>query len=145
MININKTEVEKFIIEWNDITITALFKKNRIYLTKKQISKLFDTKKKIIKNILKNKMLKFELDNKGDILKVFNKKKKKNEVFYSLDMIISIWYRLNSFDKAKFLVNSSLLIKNYNSKRKHNLKQRTNISNLVWNFLNYFKETTHLN
>ncbi len=112
MINItNKWKSNQVKINWETINIYKI--NNNNYLSKKDISILFNTKKSIIKNIIK------EL-NINELNKVYSKEKQKFINTYSIEKIIIIWYKLKKFNETKNIIKINRIIKN-NSNNSTNL------------------------
>lgn len=112
MINItNKWKSNQVRINWETINIYKI--NNNNYLTKKDISKLFNTKKSIIKSIIK------EL-NINEFNRVYSKEKQKFINTYSIEKIIIIWYKLKKFNETKNIIKINRIIKN-NSNNSTNL------------------------
>lgn len=112
MINItNKWKSNQVKINWETINIYKI--NNNNYLSKKDISILFNTKKSIIKNIIK------EL-NINELNKVYSKEKQKFINTYSIEKIVIIWYKLKKFNETKNIIKINRIIKN-NSNNSTNL------------------------
>ena len=104
MINItNKWKSNQVRINWETINIYKI--NNNNYLTKKDISRLFNTKKSIIKSIIK------EL-NINELNKVYSKEKQKFINTYSIEKIIIIWYKLKKFNETKSIIKINRILKN---------------------------------
>ena len=104
MINItNKWKSNQVRINWESINIYKI--NNNNYLTKKDISRLFNTKKSIIKSIIKE-------FNINELNKVYSKEKQKFINTYSIEKIIIIWYKLKKFDETKSIIKINRILKN---------------------------------
>jgi len=126
---------ELLINNWST-NINVLFIENKIYLTKKEISKLFWVTKNEIREKLDEIKKISNIDKNINQIRYFSKAKKKEQKYYSLDFIISIWYRLKSYNETKFILNSNKRLKKYNTNRKNNfskLNSKKNILNKVFN------------
>lgn len=103
MINITKKwKRNQVIINSNTINIYDINNKN--YLSKKDISKIFNTKKTIIKEVINDL-------NIEESTKVYSKEKSKFINTYSIEKIILIWYKLKKFSETKLLLNINRRIK----------------------------------
>ena len=114
-----KTIEKIFLFENNNITIKTLFSKNKIWLTKKEISNIYWVKKSEIKKELNSILLNSNLDITENIQKIYNKTKEKKEIFYSLDILVLLWYNSKHFKETKFLVNANTILKKYTISRKY--------------------------
>ena len=116
MFKINKLIDKWFILLKDWVTIKTIFNDWKIWLTKNEIWKLFKVEKSIITENIKNIFFSNQYDIENDIEKIYNKTVNKKETYYSLDIIISLWYRFNSYKNTRFIIN-------YNN----TLKKRTTI------------------
>ena len=124
MINIRKKWNQHQIkINSNIISIYDINNKN--YLSKKDISKIFNTKKSNIKKEIKDLNISF-------CQKVYSKEKQKFINTYSIEKIILIWYKLKKFDETKTLLK-------INRKIKENMKE----TNLVSYTLSLFEKFSY--
>lgn len=98
-----------------DVKITN----DNIWLTQKQIAKLFDTKVPAINKHLGKIYQVDELDKKStisilEIVQLEGKRKvTRNVEFYNLDAIISVGYRVNSTKATQFRIWANSVLKNY--------------------------------
>ncbi len=130
----NNTKKRELIIKKDNSEIKTIFLNNKIYLTKKGISKLFWVSKIKIKRTIDDIKEVSNIQKENNQIKIYNKIKKKNKTYYSLDFIISIWYRLKSFENTKFILNSNKILKEHNQKRINNyswIKEKTNFFNKI--------------
>ncbi len=128
-----KNKLNTYIFENNNITVKTLFSEGKIWLTKKEIANIYWVKKSEIKKELNNILLDSDLDIWENVLKIFNKKKNKKEKFYSLDLLLLLWYKSKHFKETKFLINTNKYIKEYSQNREHR-KQKISFKSI----LNYF-------
>lgn len=121
MTTIHKIAKEKFIYDDEELTLKYLFDSGKIWLTKKDIAKVFKIDKKLvwvyIDNIISNSYYK-----NANTQLVYNKNTMKYKRYYSLDIIILIWYTIKSYDETRFLIKTNKMIKNefYSNKIKFN-------------------------
>jgi len=137
MITIQKTTDWKYILENNNITVRTMFKNWKIWLTKKEISDLYWIKKSEIKKELNTLIINSTYKTEDIIKKVYNKKRDKTETFYSLDILLLLWYKSKHFKETKFLINTNNIIKEYASSRKHRLNNFYS-SSIINKIINYF-------
>jgi len=92
-------------LERNNSIINIVYKNWSIALSKKDISVLFQVKKKDISNIIDS------LDIKNNST-FYNKSKDKSIKIYNIDSIIIIWYKLKKYNETKLLIKTNRVIKN---------------------------------
>ena len=83
-------------------------------------------------NLVLNSNINFE----DNIKKVYNKNKGKRETFYSLDILLILWYQSKHYKETKFLVNTNKIIKEYASSRKHKINKFYSVP-VVTKIINY--------
>lgn len=120
MIKILNRKSHKIIINIDNKNLELYHIENSIFLNKKNISILFDTKKSDIKSLL----------NKSDTI-FFDKKKGKNIKLYNLETIIVLWYKLKKTSETKAIIN----LKRYLS-----INKDTNLVIYTKNIINKIKE-----
>ena len=106
-----KTENWRFIIQDNNITVRTMFNMWKIWLTKNEISEIYWIDKSEIQKTLNNVILNSHIDLEDNIQKIYNKKLNEKETFYSLDILLLLWYQSKHFKETKFLVNTNKVIK----------------------------------
>lgn len=141
MIKINKLKKGGFVLQKDNIKIESIFNNWKLWLTKNEICKLFHLKRNIITDNIKNIFLSDQYDIENDVEKIFNKNINKKETFYSLDIIISLWYRFKSYNDTKFMINANNIIKKYNKKTETNLNI---FSSNIRNIIRFIKKESHL-
>jgi len=92
-------------LERNNSIINIVYKNWNIALSKKDISELFQVKKKDISNIIDS------LDIKNNSI-FYNKSKDKSIKIYNINSIIIIWYKLKKYNETKLLIKTNRIIKN---------------------------------
>lgn len=92
-------------LERNNSIVNIVYKNWSIELSKKDISELFQVKKKDISDIISS------LDIKHSST-FYNKAKDKTTKIYSIDSIIIIWYKLKKYNETKLLIKTNRIIKN---------------------------------
>ena len=96
----------------NNNNINLNFNENKIWLTKKEIANVFWINKNEIKEILNVLKINSIEDFNKNTKKIFNTATKKEKIFYSIDIIINLGYRLNSFTATKLLIKINRTLKN---------------------------------
>lgn len=114
-----KNSTAEFLIykssNWN-VKIDVLIQNENIWLPQKKIAELFWVDRSVITKHLKNIFISEELDEKT-VCAIFahtaddGKNYKTN--FYNLDMIIAIWYRVNSKQATNFRIWANGVLKEY--------------------------------
>lgn len=92
-------------LERNNSIVNIVYKNWSIELSKKDISELFQVKKKDISDIISS------LDIKHSST-FYNKAKDKTTKIYSIDSIIILWYKLKKYNETKLLIKTNRIIKN---------------------------------
>lgn len=92
-------------LERNNSIVNIVYKNWSIELSKKDISELFQVKKKDISDIISS------LDIKHSST-FYNKAKDKTTKIYSIDSIIIVWYKLKKYNETKLLIKTNRIIKN---------------------------------
>lgn len=144
MIKLTKLRNGNIILNINNESINLNFNENKIWLTKREISNIFWVKKSEIKDLLL-KIQSNSFDNyKKNSKKIFNTSAKTEKNYYSIDLIISLGYRLNNFTTTKLLIRVNRTIKNLWVNRKSILsKLKDSIENI--SIESYFSKKYILN
>lgn len=112
----NEKEVLFYETDDGDITISVFFYKETFWLTQKSISELFDTSKQNISYHLQNIFSDGELD-KDSVVKEFLTTaadgKNYKTLYYNLDAVISVGYRVNSIQATRFRQWATNTLKEY--------------------------------
>jgi len=112
MIKITKLTNGNISLNINNNNIDLNFNENKIWLTKKEIANVFWVEKNEVKNILRILKEKSIEEFNKNTKKIFNTSTKKQKVFYSIDIIINLGYRLSNFTATKFLIKINRTLKN---------------------------------
>ena len=105
-----------------DVSVNALIKDESIWLSQKGMAELFDVSTSSISRHLKNIFEEGELDEKVVIAEIATttshgamegKTQTKDVMFYNLDAIISVGYRINSRRATKFRIWATKVLKEY--------------------------------
>jgi hypothetical protein len=137
MMTIQKVTDWKFIFEDNNLTVRTMFNMWKIWLTKKEIADVYWIKKSEVKKIINEVILNSDIDLVDNIQKIYNKKLSKKETFYSLDILLLLWYKSKHYSETKFLVHTNKLIKAYTKTRKYRLNNFYSTW-IVKSIFNYF-------
>lgn len=92
-------------LERNNSIINIVYKNWNIELSKKDISELFQVKKKDISDIINSLDIKYNST-------FYNKSKDKTIKLYRIESIIIIWYKLKKYNETKLLIKTNRIIKN---------------------------------
>jgi len=87
--------------------------KDTVWLTQKQISFLFGTDRTVVGRHLHNIFGSGELDENSNVQKMHTPNSDKPTMFYSLDAIISVGYRVNSTRATQFRIWATNVLKGY--------------------------------
>ena len=112
----NKYELVKFIDGEFELEVNVSPKEDTIWLTQLQIASLFSKSKSTInehiKNILKNELSEYEVVRKFGKTELSNVKTKPI-LFYNLDLILAVGYRVNSKRGIEFRKWANKILKEY--------------------------------
>lgn len=112
MIKLTKLRNGDIILNINNTLINVKFNDNKIWLTKREIANMFWVEKNIIKENLLKMQTNSIYDYNKNSKRIFNISTKKEKVYYSIDLIISLGYRLNNFTATKLLIKINRTLKN---------------------------------
>ena len=108
-----------------DVSVDAYIKDESIWITQKAMAELFGVDKSGISRHLKKIFESSELDEKVVVAKIATtsphgaipgKTQDKESMFYNLDAIISVGYRVNSIKATKFRIWATTVLKEYMTK-----------------------------
>ncbi len=128
----------KYVFQNANVAIKTMFDMGKIWLTKKEIAQVYWVKKSQIKKDLDNLVSGSDIDFTNNIKTIYNEKKDKLQTYYSLDLLLILWYKSKHFKETKFLINTNKILKEYTNKRKY---RSQNIWIINWFFdkiLKYF-------
>ena len=118
----NETPFLMYRSEDETVTINALIKDDTVWLTQKAMAELFGVDKSSISRHLKNVFTDGELDESMVVAKIAtttlhgaleNKTQTHDTMFYNLDAIISVGYRVNSRKATQFRIWATGVLKEY--------------------------------
>ena len=108
-----------------EVKVEILLHNENLWLTQTKMAELFDVQKAAISKHLKNIFESGELDEKVVVAKIATtsphgaipgKTQDKESMFYNLDAIISVGYRVNSIKATKFRIWATTVLKEYMTK-----------------------------
>lgn len=104
--------------DWK-VKIWVLFEEENLWLSQKLMAELFETTPKNITlhlwNIYKEKELE-EKSTRKDFLQIkkeWSREVRRNIDFYNLDVVISVWYRVNSVQATQFKIWATNILKEF--------------------------------
>ena len=113
MIIIEKYELVKFIDNDLELDITISPEEENIWLSKNQISELFDRDRSVISKHIKKIFQDLECDFKSNVQKMHVANSDKLVEFYSLDVIIAVGFKTNSKRAITFRKWANKVLKEY--------------------------------
>ena len=105
-----------------NIIVDAIFKYETLWLTQKSMAKVFGIDRTVITKHLKNIYSEFELDENSTsanfalVQKEGNREITRNILYYNLDVVISVGYRINSKKATQFRIWATKVLKEYMTK-----------------------------
>lgn len=118
----SKGEIKIYKAQTWDTEIQVQFENETVWLNQEQISKLFWVDRTVITRHVNNIFRSWELEKELVCAKsahttkhwaISGKTQTKNVNYYNLDMIISVWYRVNSKQATSFRVWATSILKEY--------------------------------
>ena len=95
------------------VNVEVFLRDETIWLTQKAISELFGKERSVITKHLKNIFTSGELEEKSNVQKMHFTHSDKPIKFYNLDAIISVGYRVNSYQATQFRIWATKTLKEY--------------------------------
>jgi len=95
------------------INVEVFLKDETVWLTQKAIGELFGKERSVITKHLKNIFASGELEEKSNVQKTHFSHSDKPIKFYNLDVIISVGYRVNSYQATQFRIWATRTLKEY--------------------------------
>lgn len=96
-----------------DVNIEVLLKDETVWLTQKKIAELFGKERSVITKHLNNIFASGELDENSNVQKMHFVHADKPVKLYNLDVIISVGYRVNSYQATQFRIWATKTLKEY--------------------------------
>jgi len=95
------------------VNIEVFLKDETVWLTQKAIGELFGKERSVITKHLKNIFASGELEEKSNVQKMHFGHSDKPIQFYNLDVIISVGYRVNSYQATQFRIWATRTLKEF--------------------------------
>ncbi len=95
------------------VNVEVFLKDETVWLTQKTIGDLFGKERSVITKHLKNVFASGELEEKSNVQKMHFSHSDKPIKFYNLDVIISVGYRVNSYQATQFRIWATKTLKEY--------------------------------
>ena len=95
------------------VNIEVFFKDETVWLMQKAIGELFGKERSVITKHLKNIFASGELEEKSNVQKMHFGHSDKPIQFYNLDVIISVGYRVNSYQTTQFRIWATRTLKEF--------------------------------
>ena len=95
------------------VNVEVFFKDETVWLTQKAIGELFGKERSVITRHLKNIFASGELEEKSNVQKMHFSHSDKPIQFYNLDVIISVGYRVNSYQATQFRIWATRTLKEF--------------------------------
>ena len=95
------------------VNVEVFLKDETIWLTQKAIGELFGKERSVITKHLKNIFTSSELEEKSNVQKMHFSHSDKPIKFYNLDVIISVGYRVNSYQATQFRIWATKTLKEF--------------------------------
>ena len=111
--NNNKYALVKFIDNDLELDITISPEEDNIWLSKNQISELFDRDRSVISKHIKKIFDDYECDEKSNVQKMHITNSDKLVEFYSLDIIIAVGFKVNGQRAIDFRLWAINILKQY--------------------------------
>jgi len=112
----NQTDFLLYTSATGDVTAEVFLKDETVWLTQKSMASLFGVKVPAINKHLKNIFCSGELD-EGSVISILETTaadgKKYKTKFYNLDAIVSVGYRVNSYQATQFRIWATRTLKEY--------------------------------
>ncbi|HPW16782.1 MAG TPA: virulence protein RhuM/Fic/DOC family protein [Candidatus Aminicenantes bacterium] len=118
------------IVIYGETGLEVRLEKDTLWLTQNQISDLFEKERSVITKHLRNIFNEGELERKSNVQKMHFANSDKPVLFYNLDVILSVGYRVNSKRGTQFRIWATKVLKEHivrgytaNERRLQELKQ----------------------
>ena len=95
------------------VNVEVFLKDETVWLTQKAIGELFGKERSVITKHLKNIFASSELEEKSNVQKMHFSHSDKPIKFYNLDVIISVGYRVNSYQATQFRIWATKILKEF--------------------------------
>ncbi len=108
-----KNEIVLYTIEDESFSVEVQIGGDTVWLTQKQMAELFDKDQSVISRHINNVFNENELEEKSNMQKMHIANSDKPIIFYSLDVIISVGYRVKSKRGTQFRIWANKILKDY--------------------------------
>lgn len=108
-----KNEIKIYAIEDRNIELEVKLENDTVWLTQKQMAELFDRDRTVITRHINNIFKEEELIEKSNVQKMHFPNSDKPTFLYSLDVIISVGYRVKSKRGTQFRIWANRILKDY--------------------------------
>ncbi len=112
----NLQKFSNFVIFKNEtgkVNVEVFVKDETVWLTQKAMGILFEKERSVVTKHLKNIFESKELEEKSNVQKMHISGSDKPVKFYNLDVIISVGYRVNSYQATQFRIWATKTLKEY--------------------------------
>ena len=99
--------------ENGNVRIDVFIKNETVWLTQKALAELFGKDRSVITKHLKNIFSSGELHEESNVQKMYISHSDKPVKYYNLDVIISVGYRVNSYQATQFRIWATKTLKEY--------------------------------
>ncbi len=121
MIQVHKITNIDYIFETPKHINKVVFVKNKLWMSENEIANLFDTPQEEIHATISKTFLEGEYDIFDHIISRFNVSMNKHVKYYSLEIILSLGYRLKTFNETKSIIAGNRIIKEHKNNTKWKL------------------------
>ncbi len=121
MIQVHKITNVDYIFETPKHINKVVFVKNKLWMSENEIANLFDTPQEEIHATISKTFLEGEYDIFDHIISRFNVSMNKHVKYYSLEIILSLGYRLKTFNETKSIIAGNRIIKEHKNNTKWKL------------------------
>ena len=108
-----RSQIEIYQTEAGETAIEVRFENETVWLTQQQIANIFEKDRTVITKHINNIFREAELDEKSNVQKMHIAFSDKPVTYYSLDVIISVGYRINSKQGTQFRKWATNRLKDY--------------------------------
>lgn len=110
---LNKGEIVIYKSKGGKTSLEVKLEKDTVWLTQQQITQLFNRDRTVITKHINNVFKEKELDEKSNVQKMHIPNSDKPVAFYSLDIVISVGYRVKSKEGTQFRIWANQVLKDY--------------------------------
>ncbi len=110
---IQNNEIQIYKSQNGEIELQVKFEEETVWLTQADMTKLFGRDRTVITKHINNVFQEWELEEKSNVHFLHIASSDKPIKVYSLDVVISVGYRVKSHEGTKFRIWANKIIKNY--------------------------------